>query len=553
MTVSEKLWSRRRSRLAVALAAVLCGLLLNVQPVQAKAAPAKPGPAKAVPAKPGPANGIAAAGKADPAKRPDDVFTPKAKLPGAKVLPGTNKKIAPLTSKLTATKPKALAGAGMTGGLRFAGGSGAGSGSSAGSAADVADFNCLPSIFGGTFVGNDADIGPYSDTSYTADVSCNFFLESMYGVSAAVDWSPHYEGEIGYVGTEFAGSGSYGASFGAFEVQGDLYDGGRAVEVILELYLQASAPWAECGPIPGLRYLACDGLGTLQLHVVVGTGPFGTGLAPPVIRWSALGDSYSAGTGASSYLGAPDPPACRRSLQTYAYRVGGGSLPFGDRGERIALDQPNLKACDGARTFDFNFTQNNRGAEDKQLAYVTKRTRLVTMTIGGNDLDFFEILKTCVLSDCSGAPLIPPDKASNLQDTLVRLYGTIRSQMTRGGRLVVLNYPAFLPNPRDAADPQPSLTRCPAVNSQLTTAELNRIYEAAVQLSNIISGAIAQLGDPSVKFVDMLDAFRGHRICSDFEWANGVNLLDIPETFHPNDRGYVEMASQLIIQAGIGT
>lgn len=534
MATSAKWWSWRRSTLAVAVAAVLCGPLLNLQPAQAEPRPANP-------------NGIAAAGKADPAKRPDDLFKSGTKLPNAKVLPGTKTKIAPLRSKLKPTAPKALAGAAETGGLTFAGGS------AATSAADVADFNCVPSILGSIAVGNDPQIGPYSDTAYTADVSCNFFLESMYGISAAVDWSPHYEGEIGYVGTEFAGSGSYGASYGAFEVQGDLYDGGRAVEVIEELYLQASAPWAECGPIPGLRYLACDGLGTFQLHVVVGTGPFGTGLAPPVIHWAALGDSYSAGTGASSYLGAPNPPDCRRSLQTYSYRVNGGGMPLGDRGERISLEQPNLKACDGARTIDMYFTQNNRGAEDRQLNYVNGRTRLVTLTIGGNDLDFVPIVKSCILSDCSGAPLITPAKASTLQDDLVRLYAQIRSQMRRGGRLVVLNYPAFLPNPRDGADVLPSVTRCPAVNSQITTAELNRIYEAAAQLSNIISGAIAQLGDPNVRFVDVLDAFRGHRICSDFEWANGVNLLDIPETFHPNDRGYVEMASQLIVQAGIGT
>ncbi len=526
---------RRRSRLAVAVVAALCGLLAQVQPVQAE---------------PVQAPGIAPAGQADPAKRPGSAFDPgMTKLPGAKVIPGTGKKIAPLTAELKPTAPKALAGAGKANGagLAFPGGS------TNSTAPGVNDYSCLPRIYGSTYVGNDAGIGPYSDTFYTADVSCNFFLEYMYGVSAAVDWSPHYEGEIGYVGTEFGGSGSYGASYGAFEVQGDLYDGGRAVEVILELYLQASAPWAACNPIPGLRYLACDGLGTLQLHVVVGTGPFGTGLAPPVVRWAALGDSYSAGTGASSYLGSPNPPDCRRSLQTYSYKINGGSLPVGDRGERIALDQPNLKACDGAKTIDMYFTQNNRGAETRQLDYVTGRTRLVTLTIGGNNLDFVPILKTCIYSDCSGAPLIPPDKASALQDDLVRLYAQVRSQMRRGGRLVVLNYPAFLPNPRDAADPQPSLTRCPVVNSQITTAELNRIYEAVAQASNIISGAIAQLGDPSVTFVDVMDAFRGHRICSDDEWANGVNLLDIPETFHPKDRGYLEMAVQTILRTGIGT
>jgi hypothetical protein len=530
---------------------VVCGLLIGAQP--ALTSPATPG----APAGPG-MSAASADTPAAKAARPTTAFDPAAKLPQPKTIPGTSKTIAPLTSALKPTGPTALPGAEKANGGVLQRGADVRPvtrslpGKSDGQR-PMLDYNCLPSIYGGTFVGETEKDGPYSDTVYVADVSCNFFLEYIFGVSAAVDWSPHYAGEIGYVGTAFEGYGSYGASQGAFEVQGDLYDGGRAVEIILELYLQASAPWAACGPIPGLRYLACDGLGTLLLHVVVGTGPFRTGLAPPVVRWAALGDSYSAGTGASSYLGSPNPPDCRRSLQTYSYRVNGGSLPVGDRGERIVLDQPNLKACDGAKTIDMYFTQHNRGAEDRQLRYVNGRTRLVTLTIGGNNLDFFPKLKSCVLSDCSGAPLIAPGEASTLQDDLVRLYRDIRSQMRRGGRLVVLNYPAFLPNPSDAADPQPSLTRCPIVNSQLTTAELNRIYEAAVQLSNIISGAVAQLGDPSVRYVDVLDAFRGHRVCGDVEWANGVNLLDIPETFHPNDRGYVELASHLIIQAGIGT
>jgi lysophospholipase L1-like esterase len=485
-----------------------------------------------------------AGGQGRPAKRPSAVADPgTAKLPKPKVIPGTGKTIAPLTTELKPVEPKAVDGAGLT----FSGGSGNGT------ASGVNDFSCVPRIFGSVAVGNDATVGPYSDTFYTADVSCNFFLEFMDGVSAAIDRTPRYDGALAYVGTEFAGSGSYGASFGAFEIRGDFYDGLRADEIILEMFLQASSPWAACGPIPGLRYLACDGLGSLLLHVVVGTGPIGTGLPPPVVRWAALGDSYSAGTGSSSYLGSPNPPACLRSVQTYSYRVGGGSLPVGDRGERIALDQPNLKACDGAKTNDMYFTQNDRGAETRQLNYVTNRTRLVTLTIGGNNLEFAPTLRRCVLSDCSGAPLIPADRATALQDTLVQLYGDIRRQMRPGGRLVVLNYPMVLPNPRDAADPQPSFTRCPLVNSQLTTAERNRIYEAAAQLSNIIEGAIARLGDPSVSFVDVLDAFSGHRICSDSPWANGVDLVDRAETFHPNDGGYQQMAGALIRQAGIGT
>src|SRR5262249_44489377 len=36
--------------------------------------------------------------------------------------------------------------------------------------------------------------------------------------------------------------------------------------------------WGDCEPIPGLRYLLCDGVGGSELHVLVGTGPVATGL-----------------------------------------------------------------------------------------------------------------------------------------------------------------------------------------------------------------------------------------------------------------------------------
>jgi hypothetical protein len=529
VTTSGKWRLRRRSGLAVAVMAVLCGLLLNVQPVQAE---------------PKPANGIAAEGKADPAKRPDDVFTPGAKRPNAKVLPGTDKKITPLRSKLKPTKPKALTGAGKGTGLVFAGGSGAGS------AADLDEFSCVPSIYGGTFVGDDAQIGPYSDTSYTADVSCDFWLESIYGVSAAVDWSPYYEGEIGYVGTEFAGSGSYGASYGAFEVQGDRYDGGRAVEVILELYMQASAPWAACNPVPGLRYLACDGLGTLQLHVVLGTGPVSTGLPPPVIRYVSLGDSYSAGNGAPTNVDLSTAPDCRRSTLAYPYGLTGFRLP-GDRGQPLPIDLPTHKACNGARYEHFINTQP--GAEREQRGWLSLyRTRLASITLGGNDLDFRDKLTQCFTGDCSGAPLLSSVELNTMQLQLTILYRDVIRNMRPDGRLAVLSYPAVLPNPDDPGDYQKDSGNCTVVNTLVSNEELRRIYEAAYYLNQMINLAVTQAGDSRIRFVDVLDLFRGHRVCAPDStlWATGISFPTTTDTFHPNDVGYGQMAGQVRSRIG---
>jgi hypothetical protein len=184
-----------------------------------------------------------------------------------------------------------------------------------------------------------------------------------------------YDGTLLYVGTPFSFSGYYyGASAGALRIPGDSYDGGRQVEIIFELYLLAPSGliWGACGPLPGLRYLACDGLGTDLLHIVVGTGVLGTGLAAPVIRYVALGDSYSSGTGTGSYYG--DGTSCRRSPLTYSNLIAGkilGGLP---------IDVPTIKACHGARISDLYVTQ---------VGWLnSNRTRLVTVSIGGNDLGF---------------------------------------------------------------------------------------------------------------------------------------------------------------------
>lgn len=524
MTRYGEHWSRRRSRLVVAVAVMLCCGLVNVQPVQAE---------------PVRANGIASAGKADPAKRPDDTFDPGAKLPESKAIPGTGEKFAPLTGELAPTAPKALDKAA---GPAFAGGSASG---------DKMPYTCTPAIYGNVYVGNDPTIGPYSDTIYTADVQCDFWLEYIYGVSAAVDRSPYYDGEIGYVGMAFEGSGSYGASYGAFEVQGDLYDGGRAVEIILELYLVASAPWAACNPVPGLRYLACDGLGTLQLHVVLGTGPYGTGLAPPVIRYVSLGDSYSAGNGTPTNVDVSTAPDCRRSTFAYPYGLVGYRLP-GQRNQPLQIDLPTHKACSRARIEHWLTPQAEAGVA--QSAWVSPyRTRLVTITMSGNNLGFREKLTDCFTGYCADAPLLAPAELAEAQARLTALYQLIRSQMRPDGRLVVLSYPAVLPNPDDSGDYQRDSGYCGTVNTFLSNQELRRIYEAASQMNTMIATAVFLTGDSRVQFVNALDSLRGHRVCApdSIRWATEITIPTVSDTFHPNDAGYGQMAAQVRSQTGI--
>jgi hypothetical protein len=107
-----------------------------------------------------------------------------------------------------------------------------------------------------------------------------------------------------------------------------------------------------------------------------------------------LGDSYSSGEGSGDYYlntNLPDLNSCHRSDNTYAMSLW----------ER----KPLLLACSGATTDNIYGPneQNHEASQVSQLAAAQQHDHvdLVLLTIGGNDIQFAEIIKTCVLwSQC---------------------------------------------------------------------------------------------------------------------------------------------------------
>ena len=95
-------------------------------------------------------------------------------------------------------------------------------------------------------------------------------------------------------------------------------------------------------------------------------------------KYVALGDSYSAGNGANS---TNLNSSCNRNTYAYPYLV--------------AQQRPNTAltfvACAGAQTGDI---LNN------QVNSVTSDTKIVTMTIGGNDIGFTSLIIACTTLGC---------------------------------------------------------------------------------------------------------------------------------------------------------
>ncbi len=224
------------------------------------------------------------------------------------------------------------------------------------------------------------------------------------------------------------------------------------------------------------------------------------------LSYVALGDSYAAGQGAGRYLN-----DCLQSRRGYPAML--------DRTHRVDL-RANA-TCTGASTADVVATQ---------LASVGRGTRLVTLTVGGNDLHVAAVAAACVNGPspaCEAAIeqavalLTPqPGGGSVLGTRLAIAYGMI-AQAAPNARILVTGYPYLFETP---APEDPNAATIVAINQ--ATAALNTTIEAAV--------ASVRTPDVDIAYVDVTTRFAGHGLGSTTPFING----DGPDAFHPTARGY---------------
>ncbi|MFF4872351.1 SGNH/GDSL hydrolase family protein [Streptomyces sp. SID5770] len=221
------------------------------------------------------------------------------------------------------------------------------------------------------------------------------------------------------------------------------------------------------------------------------------------LDYVALGDSYSSGVGAGSYDGASG--SCKRSTKAYPVLWKNANAPSSFA----------FTACSGARTGDV--TAN-------QLGPLSAATDLVSLTIGGNDAGFADVMTTCVLqSESTCVNRVNQAKAyvdSTLPGKLDSVYGAVRSKAPNA-RVIVLGYPRFY---------QLNGT-CVA---GLSEGERRAINGASDHLNAAVAKRAA---DHGYTFVSVVSAFTGHEICSGSAWLHSVNWLNIGESYHPTAAG----------------
>ncbi|MFE5512654.1 MULTISPECIES: SGNH/GDSL hydrolase family protein [unclassified Streptomyces] len=220
-------------------------------------------------------------------------------------------------------------------------------------------------------------------------------------------------------------------------------------------------------------------------------------------RYVALGDSYSSGVGAGSYLS--DSGSCQRSSKAYPSLWAAANAPASFA----------FTACSGATTGT---------VKSGQLAPLNSSTTLVSVTAGGNDVGFANVMQTCVLQSeatCVNAVNNAIAQVNGtLPGSLSSLYGAIRSRAPQA-RVVVLGYPRFYQLNGS----------CIAGLSETERTAINRGSDA---LNSMLAKQAANAG---FTYSSVVDEFTGHEICSGNAWLHSVTV-PVSNSYHPTAAGH---------------
>jgi len=314
------------------------------------------------------------------------------------------------------------------------------------------------------------------------------------------------------------------------------------------------------------------------------------GYTPPSLEYLALGDSYSSGEGdidtdqfgATHYLPYTDTGPANGALENRCH-ISTRSYSFKLR-DAFGIEEPKMKsvACSGALTRDVQSNlaqdkylgQNNRlagiGMPEvdqlraqaktgdipgyiKQIEFVEKyKPKAITLTIGGNDAGFEDLIKSCASS------LFSCDYVNNVEfrsragndiknqfTNITRTISTIRI-VSPETKIYLLGYPQFIYN---------GTAICGLNVGATDSAERLLITEAVKYMNQVVRAAADASG---VVYIDIENSLDGGRMCESGGYVTGVSDVNLSpprfaSTFHPNALGHQKIADAIVSQVGSDT
>jgi lysophospholipase L1-like esterase len=300
----------------------------------------------------------------------------------------------------------------------------------------------------------------------------------------------------------------------------------------------------------------------------------------PYASYVALGDSFASGLGSFSYLTGTTKGQhpCYRATKGYVEQLAG-----------VTHDTLAFPGCQGSTigASDSNGTLN--GGAAPQVNQLSRAARLVTLSIGGNDVGFPQVIASCVEGPLAfgsrGCATTDEPRAKQALEWLERgrpagteqlpgidpktgqtdsstdpapvpslrgLYETIAA-LAPNARILVVGYPHLF-GPESGLPPG---DECPVGNtlpyavSGPDIAWLNNEADEIDAIIDVAAKAAAANTRHDIRFVDPRGAFAGHGICD--SGAEYLNYLRINikkqeaeiESFHPNVEGQNALATLL--------
>ena len=236
-------------------------------------------------------------------------------------------------------------------------------------------------------------------------------------------------------------------------------------------------------------------------------------------KYVGLGDSYAAGP----VIPVQVPPlGCLKSNNNYA-NIAARREPF----------KLTDVSCSGAETEDMTQTQNvSPGPNPPQFDALRADTDAVSISIGGNDIGFSEILDRCTSTSPQGSPCKDyytrngsDEISERIAATAPKVAAVLQGIHTRSpqARVAVVNYAAIFPETGNGCYPQMPVARGDVPYLRAKQKELNAMLAA-------------QASANGAALVDWYTASIGHDACKPpvVRWVEPMVPVNAAAPVHPN-------------------
>lgn len=278
----------------------------------------------------------------------------------------------------------------------------------------------------------------------------------------------------------------------------------------------------------------------------------------PAAVYIAGGDSFSAGESVTPFDPATNLPGintCHRSNYAYPRLIAGSSPKI------PSLGSSGFRACSGAVSEQiWDVSQWNEGTQLDLWPDTT--TKLVTLTVGGNDIGFGAFGSECFYATCEAGSSIYNTTLNKINNELPgKLEATYKKILwyAPNAKVYILGYPQVIgyKSPTDPSDIRCSYMQTGQTNWGDARAARAIVTQLNIKIRDVVIKVRTENSNNLRLIYVPLDApgspFNGHEICStSTSWFQNVDqaVWNPAYVFHPNldgqKEGYAQVAKVAI-------